>query len=339
MYNVHSHGLRLLVLVLLLMSSVRFFHYVSENPLVSLTLKADSEVVAAREHFVPGDIEETRPRNLRITFIGDSLTRFQYISLVYFLKYGRWIDDRETPGLLNRLYFNDWASWVNYSSFVLQPQEHCDCYRKGYLNASVDWRITTNENRFYRDDRGNHVTLLVKFGKYPLNGHWRPKEVFSGPMMLGDDFIPYNFHYNWSETIRDFVGQLDPRPDYIVFNAGLHPHDLAEKEVQQSIVQALNDTGINGIYKTTTLPRKSKRSIKKFLNSDHAKHDAEMCRLVGHCFNLSWTFSIRRKHYLDNSHYTSEVNTIMNKQLLRYLQDFDPAGDRSSSPVNITALL
>jgi hypothetical protein len=32
------------------------------------------------------------PRNLNIVMIGDSVTRYQYISLVYFLKFGTWIN-------------------------------------------------------------------------------------------------------------------------------------------------------------------------------------------------------------------------------------------------------
>lgn len=280
--------------------------------------------------------DDGRPRNLRVAFIGDSLTRFQYVSLVYFLKYDHWSDDQENPGLLNYRYYGTWSEWMSNTSSIMQPEEHCDCYRMNKPNASSlgNWHARMNENRYYSDERGNYVTYFLKFGLSPVNGHWDAKEVYvKQSLSLQDDSVPYQYQYNWTQIIRDYVSEMDPKPDYLVFNAAAHPHDLGDKTVQQSIVQALNEAGITGIYKTTTYP--------KIKGKFQGAHDDELCRAVGHCINLNWTRSVPRKYYLDSLHFNSKVNTVMNKQFLQYIDTFDPASGDMYSPSlnNVSALL
>jgi hypothetical protein len=199
----------------------------------------------------------------------------------------------------------------------------------------------TNENRYYRDEQGNHVTYLCKFKNTPVNGHWAPQDVYDGPIALEQDhFTPYSYRYNWSGAIEHLLGNMNPKPDFVVFNSGLHlGHDMGDSDVQQSIIRALNKTGITGIYKTTTHTKPEHVNGKMKYNR---QHDHELCHLIGHCLNMSWTLGVPPNHYnrKDKLHYDYKVNKLMNDQLLNYLKyDFHPEGDRPSHPVNISTLL
>jgi hypothetical protein len=336
MLTIEVVGRRRTVLLFLLVSvGLVFFGFLANVTIVvapSYTGQVQKELLAW---------DDLRPRNLRIAFIGDSLTRFQYISLVYYLKTGNWTAG--DANLFDSHRFKGWNEWIAYSIDVMKPNEHCDCYRGGdWTNQSKGGYFDMiNENRYYRDEQGNHVTYLCKFQKTPVNGHWKPQDVYDGPISLDQDhFTPYSYRYNWSGAIEHLLGNMNPKPEFVVFNSGLHfGHDLGESDVQQSIIQALNKTGITGIYKTTTHTRPEVRSGKMNYNR---QHDHELCHLTGHCLNMSWTLGVPLKHYnpKDKLHYDYKVNKLMNGQLLNYLKyEFHPEGDRPSHPVNISTLL
>lgn len=282
------------------------------------------------------------PRNLRIAFIGDSITRFQYYSLVIYLKTGNWTNSANAKTFDSHQY-KSWLEWMSESIEYMQPNEHCDCFRGGEYNRSAgSWWDMTNENRYYRDEQtGNYITFLNKFGKSPVNGHWAPQDVYIGPIALEQGhFTPYLYRYNWSEAIEHLLGNLSPKPDYVVLNAGLHyGHDLGQEQVQQSIMQALNKTGITGIYKTTTHVKQEVRS--KSMKIDR-RHDHDLCRLTGHCLNMSWTLSLPLHHFNpgDRIHFDYKVNNLMVQQLLHYLKyEFHAGGDdHPPQPVNISTI-
>jgi hypothetical protein len=107
---------------------------------------------------------------------------------------------------------------------------------------------------------------------------------------------------------------LGIKPDYLLYNAGMWAHDLNDPHVQKSIKDALDDTGIKGIYKTTTFQRNNR------LGWRLGRHDDANCRLMPYCLDLSWTRTIRgSKHYFDGKHFRAHVNKQMNDQLLGLL--------------------
>ena len=65
-------------------------------------------------------------RGKSIVFIGDSLTRYQYLNLVYFLATGKW----SSPHPRNELD-KEHASWQSFYRTTTQRNQNeiCDCYR------------------------------------------------------------------------------------------------------------------------------------------------------------------------------------------------------------------
>ena len=84
------------------------------------------------------------PENLHIAFAGDSLTRYQYISLVYYFKYGKWIDPKEVPNMTQEKHHDTWHKFYKFTKEKLHPEEQCDCFRpEGHKMPLM------TENRYY----------------------------------------------------------------------------------------------------------------------------------------------------------------------------------------------
>jgi hypothetical protein len=78
--------------------------------------------------------------NKTLTFVGDSLSRYQYLSLAYFLTHGRYMQRYGTDGI-NRTLAHE-MTWANFTIFysegskllqrhsaAINVTEACDCYR------------------------------------------------------------------------------------------------------------------------------------------------------------------------------------------------------------------
>jgi hypothetical protein len=120
--------------VLFLSAGLAFFFFfgfiANVTRVASTSYTKDTEEVPKKEVLAWDDL---RPQNLRIAFIGDSLTRFQYMSLVYYLKTGNW-----NANFFDSHRFKGKNEFIDYTIDAMQPNEHCDCYRGG------DW---TNQSK------------------------------------------------------------------------------------------------------------------------------------------------------------------------------------------------
>jgi len=283
------------------------------------TAIAISDDTTAGSDFKKGyDIEagDPRPRNLHLAFIGDSVTRYQYVSLVYFLKTGQWWNQDEHPTLLYRVDFASWNEYFLWSNKQLQPEEQCDCARPGgggYYNI--------NENRYFFDPvRNNSVSINIKFGKATTHGHMTAPIDPNATIDVSRQ-PPYAWeNYGWNQTITEHIAKLVPKPDFLVFNAGLHANRLTNPETQQSILDALAATNIIGIYKTTT--RSMNLDRKKGFS--RGRHDKSLCgKVFPDCMDLGWVGDlIGPDYYHDDVHLKSAGNTLMNLQLLAYLREY-----------------
>jgi hypothetical protein len=94
----------------------------------------------------------------RISFVGDSVTRYQYLNLVHFITHGRWYSSY--PSLE---WEGEWSSWVDFyrgtSSRLVTAnglsRESCDCYR----SANQESR----ENRYYENSELNLIITYHQF--------------------------------------------------------------------------------------------------------------------------------------------------------------------------------
>lgn len=272
---------------------------------------------------VPPAILE-RPRDLHIAFVGDSVTRYMYLDFVYYLKTNQWVHDEEYPNILNAKHFPSWNDHYNASMLALAPHEECDCFRNNPKNSSHIDKEETIENRYFSDpERNNYATFIEIFGGYPPHGHWQPEEVYKKHVLDFEQLQtdPFVWKYDWPALIRKYLSKLDPRPDYLVFNEGLWiEHELGDEDVRQSIKDALDDTGIIGIYKTTTLPNINSGLAKRSAGVVFNRHDDVMCDMFENYLDLTWTKDLGDEHYWDGVHFKPHVNRGMNMELLDKLQ-------------------
>ena len=261
------------------------------------------------------------PKNLHLVMLGDSLTRFQYLSFVYFIRYGKWIDPDMLPNPTWEHTYESWNIFSNLTSAMLSPYEQCDCYRflkKSIQKSEYDLVI---ENRYYLDESKNSsVTYLQKFG--PTNSFksmWNVTDVHNRHTLItkGEDVNYVYKSKNWTEHIHNFVSKLTPKPNIFVFNEGIWVTDRAHgyytnQANQKRIIKAISDAGMTSVYKTTT---KSKGQTGREVD----EYETQFCELADYCLDFSWTSKIPDDLYHDNFHFKEPVYKLMNLQMLELL--------------------
>ena len=105
-------------------------------------------------------------RNKKIVFIGDSITRYQYLNLVYFLERGHFpqpfCTDEKLPQSVccqrNVGSSKDitWNSFFQSTNEGLHGNEICDCVRKKHFNL---------ENRIYHNKEHNSLVAFFWLGR------------------------------------------------------------------------------------------------------------------------------------------------------------------------------
>jgi len=189
------------------------------------------------------------------------------------------------------------------------------------------------EHRYFSDPaRGNYVTYIKKFGLHVSHGHWQPHQPYKNHSLTNitpGPTEPYVWETsNWAEIIREHIARLEPKPDYLVFNAGLHPNRLREVQEHTEIREALQETGLIGIYKTTTYPK----HIGPGMPHKDGSHDQLLCEVMEHCLDMSWTAALNgTENYYDQNHFKAHVNTRMNVQLLEFLEQLQGADSTATS--------
>ena len=264
-------------------------------------------------------------RNLRLAMIGDSITRYQYLSLAYFAHNHRWVQDTDKPNILGSP--RQWKSWEESNNYTMTQivggtsKERCNCHRPpGKINLQ-----TYFTNRYFQDvETKNYLTLITKTGRPEAHGHWDPRTVYQDDFSFHEQQqqqVPathQNFRWRystWSEIITNHLALLNPKPRYVVLNAGIWKQNDLTPPVFREIRQALDDHNMVGIYKTTT-----RRSWENYTNSQ--LHDHEGCRILHACLNLSWTGSLKfRGNYWDPVHFLA--HTKFNRQLLNLIVHYE----------------
>ena len=252
------------------------------------------------------------PRNLNIIFAGDSLSRYQYLDLVYFLKHGSWVDPSEKPNYLKERDYANWTRYYNMTNYKLKPYEECDCFRApGRLFLYKRSKIL--ENRYFLDnERNNSVIYLQKFGDDFFKSSWNLTDIHKPHGNLINnltDFKPILF-FNWKEMIEQYVCNIKPKPALFIFNAGLWKNnDLTNTTTQKDIVQGLHRCGIASMYKTTTKQKQEK-------DRNFLEYESELCNQTDYCLDLTWTGLIKPKFYWDRAHFNPPIYSYLNLELL-----------------------
>lgn len=213
--------------------------------------------------------ELSRFDNKHVVFVGDSVSRYQYLNMAYHLTH------REAPNFqffagafLNHLqhqrrepkhnYFDGWTKYYNETNRILQTNrssEVCDCYR---LECCSD----TVENRFFEVPGTNTHLTNIQWMKWSFKGHWSPSNGYpiDAKCAAGSCAPPFAWEIDRTDTSRlisEVVMKLKPTPTHVMFNQAIWGMldnatltDLAKAGQEVSL-----KTGTKFIWKTSTRDR------------------------------------------------------------------------------------
>lgn len=274
---------------------------------------------------------DARPTGLRLVLLGDSITRYQYLSLAYFLRHGKWLNPDDKPNLVNQRSFmkraraqeeDKWRVFLNETNQLLRPMEYCDCFRASWPNVkAVDANVM--ENRYFHDPiRNNSVAYIQAFGNTAsaMHGRVMPQDAFRN---IGTrEFTHVNstwqwYYHDWGDAIEHYVAQMNVT--HVMMNAGLWPNDFHEA-ARESIMNALSKTNLVGIWRTNTY------MTSRELRPSSKSADEAMVGMFGdNVLDVSWTRKLQTRFYWDDKHFLEPVYRAMNEELLQLVgYDFPP---------------
>ena len=263
------------------------------------------------------------PAGEHVVFMGDSVTRYQWLALATSFRRGSELDPAEFPSSVNEKEWPNWKTFFNGTNGRLEPSGRCDCFRDG----ARPHEINIIENRyFWLRGRLNLTYIQVlaqsknKSRNYnmaprlPIVGRWAPAPPLNDEenrVGLRDEFAP-TWQLNWTEAIKRVVGALQPPPTVLIINCGLwgspDREDLAGLHaVAKSVVPRV-------IWKTTT-PQASKGWRNKWVTNDDAAR-----RTFDEVFDAAnLTSAVPSELYWDNMHFRAPIYNHLNAALLQQL--------------------
>jgi len=103
-----------------------------------------------------------------LVFLGDSVTRYQYVNLVYFLRTGlHAAAEGDQPNEWNDPFTTRWSEW--YAQTASRTGDLCDCYRQDSVFSPAE----SYENRYWEGPRDTRVTYFALQGRITMKGHAR----------------------------------------------------------------------------------------------------------------------------------------------------------------------
>jgi len=244
-------------------------------------------------------------KNKYLLMIGDSLTRYQYLSLVYTLRHRMPPQTTMYPNM-NENTHGEWMTFFKNTNRVLAPYEDCDC-------SYYDGRFF--EHRRYHDVHNNiNVTYLMYRGFFiegtnDTNSLWaHGNKQFTAP--------------KWSMSMKDYIEKafLPRKVDYLVANTGFF--EFHESVVPAEYIQWLRKLSDRVIWKTTTAVQHETPTAPYAERARFNKYDAEMCGTKHvHCMDTSWTMQVDQdKDYWNSNHFNEPVYSVLNDQLIDMLR-------------------
>ena len=254
-------------------------------------------------------------RWLSIALIGDSVTRYQYLSLVTYANGGRYIPDDSRPNPMMEKTFRSWKEFYEYTNKQLQPHELCDC------NRPQKWNLeSVYENRYYFDPQANlSITYIQAFGDSNIHGHFDAESVHDGSRHMRDIYepqstqvLPPKWTFDW-EGVFSYVARIQPAPTHVILNEGLWANSFGDAEFRLKVVAAAKREGFVVVWKSTNF-KKQRWQERKVVEAD-----AAMCELADVCLNLNWTCEVEANYYWDNNHFYPTIYHAINEHMMSLL--------------------
>ena len=253
-------------------------------------------------------------RSKTVLFIGDSLTRYQYLSLCYILRHRQPESSHAYPKIVQE---NSWGSdddklkqWEKFfigSSALLNPYETCvSCHRDGFFENRVYYDPVLQIRLVYIQFRGNNIIMDHNVDN--------PNELNLLVTNTGDlkAYFPGIKHLDLIVTNVGFFG----------FHSSINPEKYIKK------MQSLADVVV---WKTTTYQDGEYADPNWWFVVEHNNAaanrttmndiDYRMCNVANVlCLDTSWTAThVRRSSYWDTTHFIEPIYMIFNDQLLTLL--------------------
>lgn len=275
-------------------------------------------------------------QNKRIMFVGDSLTRYQYLNLIRYLHSGRWTEPFAMQ-LCCEHSFKDWGDFFTEISASFGCNHICDCHHWDVYKKPGN--IGTQENHYYYDaDLNLTISSHLWYGVVPI---WMDKyykmptyDEFANhchenltSFSSTDQFIATDFptHTEYSDIFVFLEKVVKPsRIDVLMMNFGHWEGSMRHwNEVKKEIkIKQLGDLSTSFvplvIWKTTTA------------RLDHEQMDDPgfLQMLTRNCpkiqifdaFNMTKDMEHYKGVMWDNLHFISFVYRELNIAFLEHLE-------------------
>ena len=215
-----------------------------------------------------------------ILLMGDSITRYQYLSLVYFLESGNW--SHAGRSITNEKEWNSWNHFYEGTNSLLRGRESCDCTRSGLSSVG-----TVFENRMYRGRTGFTIGYIQVFNDaLPPHGHFgfppfeasHPTRCKPGNCTAKPDWIYPLACGNDRKCINVFDGVVQfLRPTKLFLAEGWSPAAARDecwiREVMTSAIRAAGEV----YWKTRTTTASARNSMSPGIYNKTKYHGLHMC--------------------------------------------------------------
>ena len=252
------------------------------------------------------------PRGEHVVFMGDSITRYQWVALATSLHRAYELSAAEYPSQVVEKEWRHWMQFFNGSNARLAPHGRCDCHRS-YARPVGSKTI---ENRFYwRPGGALNLTYVPVLDPSTIRGHWAPFAPHDDEAHRAA-YHPqwgYRWSMNWTEAIEKFVRPLQPPPTVLLLNMGQWGA-LPGEGYARSLLAAAQRAAPRVLWKTTTRMRKGGPT--KWLRTDSLAR-----RVFPEIYDAA--FHTRgadpATDYWDPRHFRPRVYNDLNAALLRQL--------------------
>ena len=235
-----------------------------------------------------------------ILMIGDSLTRYQYLSLVYTLRHRRAPAITMFPNL-NENTHGEWIRFFETTNHMLAPYEDCDC---SYYGGRFF------EHRRYHDVHTNVSVTYLMYRGFFIEGTNDTNSLFAPEPKA--ETAP-----KWSVGMEKYLTTMftPKKVDVVVVNVGFF--GFHESILPEKFITWCQQLSPNVIWKTTTYTQDEAKTR----NSERDRMDVvdkKMCETPSiHCMDTSWTIKADAKlDYWNSNHFNEPIYSILNDQMI-----------------------
>lgn len=271
-------------------------------------------------------------RNKQLVFIGDSLTRYQYLNLVQFLNHLQWnLNTGHPPVEMEKL----WASWEDFmfgTNALLGCNEICTAYRLRQPKAGADSTLSSpHENRYYRHPELNltiamfvytpphelSVQLSVDQGMFDLYCRSRAYHAKIQQHLFQE---AHNSTYDIFTFLDNHVQPM--RPDVLLVNQGIWKYPLLREErIFERFLMQMKAVAKHAIWKTTTPLYHHSHFSHQSMDTDELMGRIRASGVqVFDAFNIT-VGMVEQPAYWDKMHFLPFMYTELNIALLQQLHE------------------